>query len=54
METGESTQISEAEASLLMDPEPLAPQEETMDLSLESLSGITPYQDTDEIGSQQM
>ena len=48
METGERTQISDAEASLLTDPEPLALQgEETMDVPLESLP-MTSYQDSEE------
>ena len=55
METGDNTLMSEAEANLLTDPEPLALQEETMDVSTESLpGGSTPYQDTEDVGSQQM
>ena len=57
METGERTQISDAEASLLTDPEPLVLQgEETMDLPSESLPVTsTSYQDSeDTTESQQM
>ena len=55
METGESTLISEAEANLLTDPEPLSLQEDTMDVSTDSLTGgNTPYRESDDAGLQLM